>query len=86
MSHQNSRYALDEVEIQYDRVEPPSPEAAITEPKDADFELLLNLANEDISLWEHVCVSDDINVYQKVTANSPVLLLKTISHIETANP
>lgn len=77
---------MNDAEILFERVEPPSPEAAVVEVKDPDFDLLLNLAGEDISLWEHVCVGDDVNVYQKVTANSPVLLLKTIAHIENAGP
>ena len=49
---------------------------------DPDFLRLISVAEEDISSWEKACSGDNITVYKKAMADSPIVLLKAYATIE----
>ena len=53
---------------------------------DPDFEQIINIAREDLSSWDNTCSGDNVNVYKKMTGDSPIMLLRTIAHIQNIPP
>jgi hypothetical protein len=53
---------------------------------DPDFYNLMLYAYDDVSSWERVLNADSISVYQKITENSPTVMIKTMALIEGIAP
>ncbi|TNV82685.1 hypothetical protein FGO68_gene8647 [Halteria grandinella] len=78
----NSKYALDECELQIPDI-PEQVELAETPiVVDQDFQDLLVVQAEDVSSWDQAGSCQNVSVYKKMTEDSPIVLLKAYALIE----
>jgi len=49
---------------------------------DPDFERLFAIQKESVSNWELTCESSIVNIYRKLTKESPIVMLKGYAKLE----